>query len=276
MIATISEMLSYPFFVRALVVGCAVALCASLLGVSLVLKQYSMIGDGLSHVGFGALSLAIPLNIAPLKISLPIVTVAAFLLLRLKEESRVKADAAMALLSTGALAFGVLTLSMTTGMNTDVCNYLFGSILSMNKTDVKLSLILSATVITVFIVFYNRLFAITFDEKFAAASGVNVKFYNTVISVLTAMVIVLGMRMMGALLMSGLIVIPAITSMALFKKYRSVIIGSAIISVICFLLGMYLSYVYSTPTGAGIVACNFFFLAVAKLLEKIKGGKKHV
>ena len=267
----VAEMITYPFILRAIIVGSAVALCSSLLGVSLVLKHYSMIGDGLSHVGFGALALAVPLNMAPLAISLPIVTIAAFLLLHLSESGKIKGDAAMALISTGALAFGVLVLSMTTGMNTDVCNYLFGTILSMNKLDVKLSIVLSIVVIITFIVCYNRIFAITFDESFAKATGTKVSAYNTLLALLTALVIVLGMRMMGSLLISGLIVLPAVTSMSLCKRFKSVVICSGVISLICFLIGIYISYVYATPTGAGIVMCNFCFLFIFKIIEHSKG-----
>ncbi|MDR1635698.1 MAG: metal ABC transporter permease, partial [Treponema sp.] len=172
MFTILSEMFSYTFLVRAAAVGALVSLCAALLGVSLVLKRYSMIGDGLSHVGFGALALATGMNLAPLAVSIPIVVAAAFLLLRLSENSKIKGDAAIAIISTGALAVGVFIISRTTGMNTDVCNYLFGSILAMSKSDVYLSLILSVLVLGLFIVFYHKLFAISFDETFARATGV--------------------------------------------------------------------------------------------------------
>ena len=270
---TVFEMLKYPFIVRAIVVGTAVALCAALLGVSLVLKNYSMMGDGLSHVGFGALAVAVPLNVAPLTLALPVVTAAAFLLLHLKDDGRLKGDGALALLSTGSLAFGVLVLSMTTGMNTDVCNYLFGTILSMSHTDVRLSLILSVLVVTVFVLCYNRIFSITFDEEFAQAAGLNVKFYNTLIAVLTSMVIVLGMRLMGALLISGLIVIPAVSAMILCKRFRMVTLMAALISLVCFNVGIYCSYRWATPAGAGIVACNFIVLFGAKIYDVIKVGE---
>ena len=222
MLDLLKEMFSYPFMVRAILVGTIVALCSSLLGVSLVLKRYSMIGDGLSHVGFGALALATALNMAPLTISIPIVVLAAFLLLRINESSRIKGDAAIALISTGALAIGVMVISLTTGMNTDVCNYLFGSILSMSQSDVNLSVVLSVIVLVLFILFYNRIFSVTFDESFAKATGTNAGLYNTLIALLTALMIVLGMRMMGALLITSLIVFPALTSMRLCKKFKAV------------------------------------------------------
>ena len=182
----ILEMLSYPFLVRALVVGVLVSLCASLLGVSLVLKRYSMIGDGLSHVGFGALAIATALNLAPLAVAVPVVVVAAFLLLRLSQNGKLKGDAAIALLSSSALAIGVMTVSMTSGMNTDVNNYMFGSILSLSSADLRLSLILSAAVLALFVLCYPRIFAVTFDETFSRATGVHTQAYNMLLAVLTA------------------------------------------------------------------------------------------
>jgi len=256
MIETLSQMFSYSFLVRAVIVGLLVSLCASLLGVSLVLKRYSMIGDGLSHVGFGALAIAAALNLAPLAVSIPIVVLAAFLLLRLSENSKIKGDSAMALISTGSMAMGVIIISMTTGMNTDVCNYMFGSILAMSKNDVTLSIVLAIVVLTLFILFYNKIFAVTFDETFARATGVKAGLYNMLIAFLTAITIVLGMRMMGALLISSLIIFPALTSMRLCKKFKTVTICSAFVSVICFFIGVAGSYLYATPTGASVVIVN--------------------
>ena len=235
----ILEMLSYPFLVRALVVGVLVSLCASLLGVSLVLKRYSMIGDGLSHVGFGALAIATALNLAPLAVAVPVVVVAAFLLLRLSQNGKLKGDAAIALLSSSALAIGVMTVSMTSGMNTDVNNYMFGSILSLSSADLRLSLILSAAVLALFVLCYPRIFAVTFDETFSRATGVHTQAYNMLLAVLTAVTIVLGMRMMGV-----------------FGTFRSVTICAAVVSVVNFLLGMVLSYVLETPSGASVVVVD--------------------
>lgn len=273
MIDVLQEMFSYPFMVRAMLVGTIVALCSSLLGVSLVLKRYAMIGDGLSHVGFGALALATATNMAPLKISIPIVVFAAFLLLRISENSKIKADAAIALISTGALAIGVMVISMTTGMNTDVCNYLFGSILSMSQSDVNLSIVISMIVLVLFVLFYHRIFAVTFDEVFAKATGTNTGLYNMLIALLTALIIVLGMRMMGALLITSLIVFPALTSMRLCKKFRTVTIHAAVISILCLWIGLMISYVYATPTGASIVLCN---IVVFCLYWLISMGKKAI
>lgn len=252
----IGEMFSYTFMVRAVIVGLLISLCASLLGVSLVLKRYSMIGDGLSHVAFGALAVAAALNVAPLTISVPVVVCAAFLLLHIRENGKIKGDAAIALISTSSIAVGVTVVSLTTGINTDMYNYLFGSILAMQKSDVVLSIVLCSAVLFLFILFYNRIFAITFDETFAKATGTKIGLYNSLIAILTGIMIVLGMRMMGALLISSLIIFPALSSMRVFKKFRSVTICSAVISVICFIVGVIASYAYSAPTGASVVIAN--------------------
>jgi zinc transport system permease protein len=261
-----AEMLSYAFIVRALIVGLLVSLCAALLGVSLVLKRYSMIGDGLSHVGFGALAVASACHAAPLAVSVPVVLLAAVLLLRLSENSKIKGDAAIALISTGALAIGVAVISLTTGLNTDVCNYLFGSILAMSKSDVYLSVGLALAVLILFICFYQKIFAVTFDENFARAAGVKAELYNTLLACLTAVTIVLGLRMMGALLISSLLVFPALTAMRVCKKFQTVTLNAALISMFCFLLGLIISYIYATPTGASVVIINILLFLFAGLL----------
>ncbi|MDR2404618.1 MAG: metal ABC transporter permease [Spirochaetaceae bacterium] len=275
MIALLLEMFSYTFLVRAVIVGLLVSLCASLLGVSLVLKRYSMIGDGLSHVGFGTLAIATAMNAAPLTVSIPLVVAAAFLLLRISENSRIKGDAAIALISSGSLAVGVMVISLTTGMNTDVCNYLFGSILAMSKGDVTLSLILSAMVLTLFILFYNKIFAVTFDESFARATGVHTGIYNMLIAILTAITIVLGMRMMGAMLISSLIIFPALSAMRICKRFKTVTISAALVSVFCFFTGVVLSYLFAIPTGASVVIINIlvFFLLWGLNIFCIRGSR---
>lgn len=270
MAAFFEEMFAFDFMHRAMIVGVLVSLCAALLGVSLVLKRYSMIGDGLSHVGFGALSVAAALGLAPLAVSIPVVVLAAFLLLRISENSHIKGDAAIAIISTGALAVGVLVVSMTPGMNADLVNYMFGSILSMNDQDVILSVLLSALVIVLFVLFYHRIFAITFDETFAAATGLKTKIYNLMIAFLTAITIVLGMRMMGTLLISSLIIFPALTAMRVFKKFRSVVICAAVVSVVCFMAGLVISYAFATPTGASIVAMNMLVFAGFSIIKACK------
>jgi len=271
MFDTIAEMLSYPFLVRAIIVGVLVSLCAALLGVSLVLKRYSMIGDGLSHVGFGTLAIATALNLAPLVVSVPVLVITAFLLLRLSENSKIKGDAAIALISSGALAVGVMTVSLTVGMNTDVCNYMFGSILSLSMADTQLSILLSILVLILFILFYPRIFAITFDETFSKATGTNTSLFNMIVASLTAVTVVLGMRMMGALLISSLIIFPSLTSMRLCKKFKSVVICSALVSVLCFILGMVISFKCETPTGASIVIVNiiaFVLFSIAGVFKR--------
>ena len=270
MLETMIEMFSYPFMVRAFLVGSLVALCSALLGVSLVLKRYSMIGDGLSHVGFGAMAVAAALNAAPLAVAIPVVIIAAVLLLRISGNSRIKGDAAIALISTSSLAVGVMVISLTTGMNTDVYNYMFGSILAMSAEDVQLSVILAIVVILLFVFFYNKIFAITFDETFALATGVKANLYNTLIAVLTAVTIVLGMRMMGALLISSLIIFPALTSMRVCRTFRSVIISSGVISVVCLFLGISVSYLYATPAGASVVMANIAALVIYSVIGAVR------
>ena len=285
--------LQYKFIRRALAVGLLVSLCASLLGVTLVLKRYSMIGDGLSHVGFGALTVAMALGFVtvdnlpqilpagvrafaaglcggiaknPLPFTLVVVVLCAFMLLRISERSRMRGDSAIALISTSALAVGVIVTSMTSGMNVDVYNYMFGSILAMSSGDVWLSAGLSAVVLVLFVLFYPRIFAVTFDEPFARATGVKAGGYNLLIALLTALTVVVGMRMMGTLLISSLIIFPALSSMRVFSRFKSVTISAALISVGCFFVGMMLSCVYSLPTGAGIVAVNLIvFIAFSAI-----------
>ncbi|MDR3303566.1 MAG: metal ABC transporter permease [Treponema sp.] len=273
LIGTLLEMFSYTFLVRAVIVGFLVSLCASLLGVSLVLKRYSMIGDGLSHVGFGSLAIATAMNWAPLTVSIPIVVLAAFLLLRLSENSAIKGDAAIAIISTGSLAFGVMIISMTTGMNTDVCNYLFGSLLAMNKSDVYLSVSLSLVVLVLFALFYHKIFAVTFDETFARATGTKTGVYNMLIAFLTAITIVLGMRMMGALLISALIIFPALTSMRVCKRFKTVTICAALISISAFFIGVIISFTRETPTGASVVMVNIVLFCVCSLIGRLRGQR---
>lgn len=270
MMELIKELFSYTFIIRALVVGVLVSLCAALLGVSLVLKRYSMIGDGLSHVGFGALSVAMAMNVAPLQISIPVVMIAAFLLLQLSENSKIKGDAAIAIISSSSIAIGVIITSLTTGMNTDVYSYMFGSILAVSKSDVVLSVAVCAFVLVVYVVFYNKIFAVTFDENFSRATGVRAKLYNLMLAFLTALTIVIGMRLMGAMLISSLIIFPAVTSMQLCKSYKSVIITSSVISVVCFIIGILTSFLASTPAGATVVIVNLILFAAFWVVGAVK------
>ena len=260
------NMFSYHFMQRALIVGVLVSLCAALLGVSLVLKRYSMIGDGLSHVGFGALAIASAFNLAPLAVTVPTVVVAAVLLLRLSRSSKVNGDAAIAMISSSALAIGVISVSLTSGMNTEVSSYMFGSVLSLSRSDAVLSVILSIAVLALFVLFYPRIFAVTFDETFSRATGTKTEAYNMLLAVLTAVTVVLGMRMMGALLISSLIIFPALSAMRVCKSFRAVVITAALISVLCFVVGVTVSYFLETPTGASIVVTDLLAFGLCSLL----------
>ena len=266
----LQEMFSYPFLVRAMIGGICISLCASLLGVSLVLKRYSMIGDGLSHVSFGALSIAVAFNWAPLAVSIPVVAAAAVLLLRITGNGKIKSDAAIAMISAGSLAIGIIVTSLTTGMTTDVSSYMFGSILAMSREDMYLSVVLSVIVLGMFVICYNKVFAVTFDESFAKATGVRVSAYNLLIAVLTAITIVLGMRMMGAMLISSLVIFPALTSMRIFKSFFGVVVSSGVVSVVCFFIGLVRSYVYSIPAGASVVVVNLVMFGVFCIVQILK------
>ena len=280
MFDSIIEMFQYDFMIRAIIAGVLVSLCASLLGVSLVLKRYSMIGDGLSHVGFGALAIASAANIAnltPLEFAIPIVVIAAFFLLRISESGKMKGDSAIALISTSSLAIGITVAQMSTGLNTDINSYLFGSIISLDDKDLILCVILSCIVLVLFIMFYNKIFAVTFDESFARATGTRTGLYNMVIAFLTALTIVVGMKMMGSMLITSLIIFPAITSMRICHRFRTVIVSSAIISVVCLFIGLVISYLYSTPAGASIVIINLIafliFALIGAISDRIKAKK---
>ena len=268
MIEMLETMFSYHFMVRAFVVGTLVSLCAALLGVSLVLKRYSMISDGLSHVGFGSLAVATAMGLSPMAVTIPVVVAAAFLLLRLSSTGKLKGDAAIAMISTGSLAVGVIVLSLSTGMTSDVNNYLFGSVLAMSASDVRLSIVLAALVLILFAVFYRPIFAVTFDETFARATGAHAEAYNMLLALLTAVTIVLGMRVMGAMLISSLVIFPALTAMRLCKSFRSVTICSAIVSVCCFFIGLCASYLLSTPAGASVVVVNILAFLIFSVISK--------
>ena len=267
---SLTLMLTYPFMQRALIAGTLVSLCAALLGVPLVLKRYSMIGDGLSHVSFGALAIAVALGFTPLYFSIPVVILAAFFLLRLATNPRWNSDAAIAVMSASALAVGIIVISRTSGMTTDVDNYMFGSVLAMTWADVALSAVLSLAVLALFVLFYHKLFAVTFDESFSRATGLRVDWYNTLLAILTALTIVLGMRMMGAMLISSLVIFPALTSMRIFKSFFGVVVSSGVVSVVCFFIGLVLSYVYSIPAGASVVVVNLVMFGVFCIVQILK------
>lgn len=270
-IRQILELLSYPFAIRAILVGGAVSLCAALLGVSLVLKRYSMIGDGLSHVGFAILAVSGALGAAgaSLTIAIPVVVLCAIILLRITENSPIGGDAAIAVLSTLSLAIGYIVMYKA-GTNVDVSSYMFGNIFTIRTDEMYFSLAAAGVVIVLFLLFYHKIFAITFDENFAGAVGVPAGLYNIIIASLTAVTIVLGMRMMGTLLISALIIFPALTSMRLFKSFRAVIISSAIVSVFCFLTGVVSAHILTVPAGSAVVVTNGIVFVLFSIAGNIK------
>lgn len=269
----IVEIFSYPFAVRALIVGVLVSICAALLGVSLVLKRFSMLGDGLSHVAFGSAAVALAVGIAPLKVAIPIVVIAAFLLLRISENGKIRGDAAIAIVSSSALAIGVIVATLTTGMNTDINNYMFGSILAMSREDVWISVIVAVAVLAIYLLMYNKIFACTFDEAFAASTGVKVKIYSSLLSVMTAITVVIGMRMMGALLISSIMTFPALSSMRICRRYSATVICSAVVSCLCFITGLFLSFFYDMPAGASVVVANLVIFLVFSTISYIKSRR---
>ncbi len=265
----------FSFVVNALIVGVLIALCSSLLGVTLVLKRFSFIGDGLSHVAFGAIAIASVLKISNQSIIvMPVTVICAVLLLRTGHNTRIKGDAAIAMLSVGSLAIGYLLMnvfSTSANVSGDVCSTLFGStsILTLSKADVWLCVIMSIAVIAFYCLFYNRIFSVTFDENFAKATGTRVDVYNFLIAIVTAVIIVLAMNLVGSLLISALVIFPALTAMRIIDSFKGVVICSAVISVVCALVGILVSILYSTPVGSTIVAA----LIVVFLGVMLAGGK---
>lgn len=265
------EMWQYQFMVKALVVGVVLAVTAGLIGVSLVLRRKAMIGDGLSHVGFGAFAIATVIGVMPLQMALPIVILAAILILQVNQKSKVDADALIAMLSAGALAVGTLVISVVNGVNTDINNYLFGSILALDDFDVVAGVIFSLVVILFFIVKYHEIFAMTFDENFAKSIGLKTEQLNTIFAILCAVVVVLGMRLVGALLISSLIIFPTVTAMQVVKSFKAVVFTSVLVSVFCMVMGIIFSYFVATPTGATIVIFNVMAFLIAKVVEVLRG-----
>lgn len=274
----IADYLTYPFVQRAVVAAILISLCAALLGVTLVLKRYSMIGDGLSHVAFGAMAVAAVLNLAEMYVAIPVTIIAAVILLGLNSNSKIKGDSAIAMISVGALALGYLLMNVfseNANISGDVCTSLFGStsILTLNNSDIILCTALAITVIVVFVVFYQKIFAVTFDEGFAAATGTNTKLYNNIIAIITAAVIVLAMKLVGALLVSALIIFPALTAMRVFKSFISVIISATVISVTCSVIGILIAILYGTPVGSTIVATDIVMFIIFTVIGKTVKGK---
>ncbi|NLL36473.1 MAG: metal ABC transporter permease [Fretibacterium sp.] len=268
--AEIFELLSYPFVARALLVGLMVSLCASMLGVILVLKRYSMIGHGLAEVGFAALSVALAFDLPALYVSAPIVVAASFAIMFVSQRRKVDGDVAIGIASSAALAFGVIVTAMTRGMNLDVCGYMFGSILAMTNEDVVLSVVLSCFVTGAFVLFYNRLFLVTYNEDYARSLGINVTGCQFLISFLTALTVVLGMRMMGTLLISSLIILPAVTARRLVSSFRALVVLAACLSLLCFTVGLAASFLWNLPTGASVVCVNVAALLASGLLARLR------
>ena len=261
----ISDILSYPFLLRALIVGFLVSVSSSLLGVSLVLRRFSMIGDGLSHVGFGALGVAAVLYLSPMAVTLPVVIIAAFLLLRLS--GRNSGDRSIALISSSALAVGVIAVSAG-GVNTDLNAFLFGSILSIARSDAMIAAAAAVMTFFVYIVFYHQIYASTFDPSFAEATGIKCSRYTSILAVLTAVIIVVGMRMLGSLLISSLIIFPATTAMLVSRSYLMVSVLAAVESAIAFIIGFLASYAFSLPAGASVVAAHMVIFAAVYIISR--------
>ena len=277
MISTLIMYLSYPFVRYALIVGVLIAFCSSLLGVTLVLKRFSFIGDGLSHVAFGGIAIASVLNLTnEMLIVMPFTVISAVLLLRTGQNTRIKGDAAIAMISVGALAFGYLLMnifSTSSNLSGDVCSTLFGStsILTLTKGEVILCSVLSVAVTLIFIFFYNRIFAVTFDENFARSAGTKADNYNLLIAIVIAVIIVLAMNLVGSLLISALVIFPALSAMRVFESFLSVTVCSAVLSVVCAFSGIVISIFAGTPVGSTIVAVDVFAFAVCWLIGRIRG-----
>lgn len=272
--STLIHYFSFSFVQYAFIVGVLISLCSSLLGVTLVLKRFSFIGDGLSHVAFGAMAIAAVLNLSNnMYLVLPFTVIAAILLLRTGKNTKIQGDAAIAVISVSSLALGYLLMnifSSSANLAGDVCSTLFGStsILTLTKADVYLCVILSIAVITAFIVFYNKIFAVTFDENFAQAVGTHASLYNLVIAVIIAIIIVLAMNLVGSLLISALVIFPALSAMRVLRSFKSVIICSAAVSVVCSVSGLLISILAGTPVGSTIVAVNLFVFVVFSVAGK--------
>ncbi|MBR1842510.1 MAG: metal ABC transporter permease [Oscillospiraceae bacterium] len=271
--------LSFPFVRYALIVGVLIALSASLLGVTLVLKRFSFIGDGLSHVAFGAMAIAAVFDLSDdMPLVLAVTVAAAILLLRTGQRAKIKGDAAVAMISVGSLAIGYLLMnifSKSSNLSGDVCSTLFGStsILTLRKSEVWLCAALSVAVCAIFVIFYNKIFAVTFDESFAKATGVKADTYNLALAVIIAVIIVLAMNLVGSLLISALVIFPAISAMRVYRSFKAVTVASAIIGVVCALLGILVSIVMGTPVGSTIVAVNISAFVIFSLAGRFSGGR---
>ena len=277
MMETLWMYLQFPLVRNALIVGVLIALCSSLLGVTLVLKRFSYIGDGLSHVAFGAIAIAAVLHLSDdMVLVMPVTILCAVLLLRTGQRTRIRGDAAIAMISVGALAVGYLMMNIfnaSSNLSGDVCSTLFGStsILTLTTGEVWMSVVLSIAVVVIFLLFYNRIFAVTFDENFARAAGTRVEAYNLLIAVVIAVIIVLAMNLVGSLLISALIIFPAMSAMRLFRSFRAVTAASALLSVFCALTGILIAILAETPVGSTIVAIDILAFLICLAAARIQG-----
>ena len=265
----IIEAVQYDFILKALLVGSLIAICCSLLGAFLVLKKLSLIGDGLAHVSFATVAIALLFSASPLLISIPMVILASFVILKLNEKADLHGDAAIGLVSSFSIAAGVLIASLANGFNVDLMSYLFGSILVISNMDVIISMVLSALVILMVLLFYNNLFAITYDEEFARVAGLNTRLMNYLIAVLTSITIAIGIRIVGTMLISSLIIFPTVTALQISKGFKGTMVISAVVSVLCVIFGVFLSYLFSLPTGAAIVMLNAAIFLVFFCIKRL-------
>ena len=271
MIYNLFTILSRPYIIKAFIVGITMALSGALLGVSIVLKKHSMIGDGLSHVGFGAVAIAVCIGVAPLALAIPLVMLASFVILYLSQKSKVVNDASIALFSTIALAIGYAAIELGDGVNFNVSSYLYGSLLGVTTTEVVLSIVILFIVVGTYIYLYNKIFSVTFDEVFSKSLGLKTNVINIIISMLTSVTVVIGMKVMGALLITALIIFPTLSARQIFKTYKHVVISSAVISVLCFVIGIFTNLAVDLPVGATIVVINlivFIILLITGIILK--------
>ena len=271
MMQQLFEILQYSFIHRALAAGCLIALCCSCLGVFLVLRRFSLIGDGLAHVSFATIALGLLLKVQPIAVSVPLVILSSFLILKLTERANIYGDAAIGLVSAFGIALGVMLASIAGGFNVDLFSYLFGNILMISRTEVLISVFLSVFVIAAISFFYYDLFAVTFDEEHAKVSGIKTGLINRVLIILTSVTVVLGIKVVGTMLVSSLIILPSVAALQVAKGFRTVIICSVVFAVLSVILGIFFSFVFNLPTGATIVLINFVFFVLAFITGKLRG-----
>lgn len=272
LIFLVTEAFRYDFIIRALVVGTFIALSCSFLGIFLVLKKLSLIGDGLAHVSFGTVAISLALGASPLFFTIPLVIIASLLILRLKEKAKIDGDAAIGLVSAAAVATGVFIASTGQGFNVDLFSYLFGNILVVDNNDLYISIVLSVTVIAAIVLFYHDIFAVTFDEDFAGIAGIKSRAINNLVVILTAVTIAVGIRIVGAMLISSMIIFPVVTALQFDRGFKQTIIIAASVSVFCVFTGILFSFIINAPSGAAIVIMNAIMFTFIFVTTKLKGG----